>query len=744
MSPSPSDTAQASNGTTAEDSIHEDPSTNGDKPLPAVGNSDASTASGTKLEQLKKAHTSQSTNGASSPAMLQTRKRSRSGTRIRRPLVEGNHGRRRGRNDENGQALERVELYQYVYRDLTHWKAAIRQDADRVNVMEDQRHQRIQNLRLRGIVVDEDAERQNKRDLDEYPVQPLRDPTAMYGPGYGQYGTVTNRPPAQQVGFIYPKHVPRVGRRQARELRLPRRELQKHADQLEELVPIRLDIESENFRLRDTFTWNLHDRIVPPDVFAEQLVEDFGLSLDKCQDIIHQVCMNIQEQVQDFFPHPFVDDGPEEPLLPYTAYKDDEMRITIKLNITIGQHTLVDQFEWDINNSSDAPELFAKQMVRDLSLSGEFATAIAHDIREQSQLFTRSLYIIGHQFDGRPVNDQDLQAGMMPSPMPSAFRPYQAAKEFSPYLYELNEADLERTELSLSREERRQKRSVNRRGGPALPDLKDRRKTIRTLVVSSIIPGAAETLEDSRIVKRVVTASGKAKRPGYREKDELEDSEESESEDSSPGSPVIPQHLLSGTARTRGMRGAASVAYAALKGGPARSATPEASTLHHHETRTKRRDYREESVDESPPSLVVKLKISSARLRHLAREQKQRPKPSALDSPQPHRRSQSGTPGHATTPKPGAMGPPSTPGHHHGNQHHSPAPHKDVNPLHPHAAQMGRVDAEGPPTAENPAVSRCHLCNLCDGMFANQIYHDSAPSTRMAQPFAEQAPARVP
>ena len=709
--PTPTDQPFNSKQPGSQKSIPNGASINGEAYSPSTAGSGTKASILNGVTKETESNASERTNGdmprteRGSDGLIQTRKRSRSGTRISRPLVDGNHGRRRGANDQDGKAVEKVKLHEYVYRDLQHWSAMLHQSAEKRHFLDGLRDERILNLELRGITVDVEGEKQSKRRTDEYPITTLTNPAAVYGPGYGQYGTATNRPPSQQPGIIYPNRKPRVGGRRTRELKMPRREAQKHADQLEELVPIRLDIEWEGVRLRDTFTWNLHDRMVPMDLFAQQLVEDFGLSLESCDAITRQVLGHMQEQVQDYFPHSFIDDGPEDPHLPYTAYKDDEMRIIIKLNITVGQHTLVDQFEWDINNSSDAAELFARQMATDLSLSGEFVTAIAHDIREQCQLFTRSLYIVGHSFDGRPVGDQDLQAGMMPSPMPSAFRPYQAAKEFSPYLYELNEADLERTELSLSREERRQKRSVNRRGGPALPDLKDRRKTIRTLVVSSIIPGAAETLEDSRILKHTVAASGKPKRPGYREKDGLEDSEESESGASSPDSPVIPQHLLSGTARTRGMRGAATVAQAAMKGALGRSATPESSNLHHHETRTRRRDYREESVDDLPLSLVVKLRIPPQRFKQFLRDQRHRNRPNPLGSP--HRRSKSATPGHLT-PKPGTMGPPLTPGQQHGQQQHPAAtPHRDINPLHPHSsAQMGRVDAKGgPPSAENPAVS---------------------------------------
>ena len=115
---------------------------------------------------------------------------------------------------------------------------------------------------------------------------------------------------------------------------------------------------------------------------------------------------------------------------------------------------------------------------------------------------------------------------------------------------------------------------------------------------------------DSRIYKRAATASGRGRRPGQGQKDGIDDSDESESDDSVAESPAVPAHLLAGTALTRGMRGAATVAQQAMRGTLGRSATPEPSTLHHHETRTSGRrfggkDYREDSVDE-PPTYIIK------------------------------------------------------------------------------------------------------------------------------------------
>ena len=516
-------------------------------------------------------------------------------------------------------------------------------------------------------------------------------PSRLYGEGYNGFanGYTEIHAPSR---IVYPSQKPRPGRRATPALKYRRKDMLKQAEQHEELVPVRLEVEWDKVRLRDTFTWNLHERIVHVELFASQLVEDMGLKPPAWQPVYDQVVQQMREQLNDFYPPVYSEEDALDPELPYSAYKNDEMRILIKLNITIGQHTLVDQFEWEINNPSNSPEEFAANMARDLSLSGEFTTAIAHCIREQSQLFIRSLYSVGHPFDGRPVEDPDIVAAFLQSPLPTVFRPQQQAKEYAPYLYELTEADLERNETILSREQRRQKRSINRRGGPQLPDLKERQRTIRTLVVSSTLPGAAQNIEESRLYK-VSNRPGK-KRPGTIRDGDVSDSDESDF--SGPDSPAPTSYLAQGTARTRGMRGAASAAQHRMSN-LGRSETPDTASHHHHETRTSRR-FREET--EEPAHMWVTVKLNREKLRRVMRGDYRDINKSSSEpqtpTPQPR------APGGAQSSK---MPPPSTPSAPQTSQASSSSNTTSTYTFPP--GQIGRLPA--PPIApgqpQPPAVS---------------------------------------
>lgn len=514
-----------------------------------------------------------------------SRKRSRDGTQL--PM---NQSRTPAEPEEEHKVQDDILLDRYMQRDLLHG-AAKNDQAERV----------------RDLIKNKESEKDFY--MNEVRQRRHMNPGSIFGTGYRGYGNGTTNGPTK---ILYTSQRAPPKGRHAPNFRTSRKDNEQQAEQHEELVPIRLDLELDKMRLRDTFTWNLHEKLVTPELFIQHLMEDLKIPDDEFNSkarLGQQVRGEMQEQILNFYPHVFVDDGPVESGKPYFEHKDDEMRIQIKLNITIGRITLIDQFEWDINNPENQPEEFAQNMAWENALSGEFTTAIAHSIREQSQLYTRSLWLTNHMFDGRPIEDPDVRDGFLPTPILSTFRPQQAQKDWMPYMYEMSEAELERTETSMSREHRVQKRQLNRRGGPALPDLKERQRTVRSLLVHSVIPGAVATWETTGIPK--TRRGGRGGRRGGTRVDE-DDSDDLDSDGSGPDSPAPAGLPSGGTARTRGMRGAATAAQAAMRANYGRSQTPDSQLLATpQETRTsvRRSMLRDGSVLGDDESLIVTLKI---------------------------------------------------------------------------------------------------------------------------------------
>ncbi|KAI8990720.1 hypothetical protein BD414DRAFT_413161 [Trametes punicea] len=335
----------------------------------------------------------------------------------------------------------------------------------------------------------------------------------------------------------------RAGKREG--LRLPRRIPDEDAKRPEQLVPIRLEFDVEHHKMRDTFVWNLSDPIITPEIFAQSIVDDYGLAPS-----YHAVITkSIQEQLSDYKAHSatFGDDGvmieeeeevirgkiteeeaawweawrkrvrskalykmtappenrsrkrrkvvKEEPTerpdvagdAPMTvddfdedeSLMHEEMRILVKLDIIVGSVKLEDQFEWDLENQDPTPEQFAEIYCKDLGLGGEFKTAIAHSIREQVQIYQKSLFLVGHPSDGSAVQDDDLRMSLLPS-LVSGARSMEQVDAFTPVLQYLSESEIEKNEKDREKELARRKRKTTRgRRGVALPD-REPPKTFRT------------------------------------------------------------------------------------------------------------------------------------------------------------------------------------------------------------------------------------------------------------------------
>lgn len=201
------------------------------------------------------------------------------------------------------------------------------------------------------------------------------------------------------------------------------------ANQREVLVPIRLDMEIDGQKLRDCFTWNKNEHLITPEIFAEILCDDCDLNP---VNFIPAIASTIKQQIEAF---------PQENLI---AEQSDQ-RVVIKLNIHVGNISLVDQFEWDMSEKGNSPEEFATKLCGELGLGGEFVTAVACSIRAQLSWHERTF-----AFSETPLPTVEV-----------AIRNQNEADTYSPFLETLTDAEMEKKIKDQDRNTRRMRRLAN-------------------------------------------------------------------------------------------------------------------------------------------------------------------------------------------------------------------------------------------------------------------------------------------
>ncbi|KAL3079803.1 hypothetical protein niasHS_014085 [Heterodera schachtii] len=208
------------------------------------------------------------------------------------------------------------------------------------------------------------------------------------------------------------------------------RRVMENAQAGECLVPIRLDMELDNIKLRDCFCYNKNDKLITPEMVAEVLCEDLDLPLNT---FLPAIAQNIQQQIE----------AHSEPI-PDDVQATDQ-RALLKLNIHVGNQSLVDQFEWDMSNPNNSPEQFAQKLCAELGLGGEFVGAIAYSIRGQLSWNQRT-----YAFSESPLDT-----------VACPFRNPSDAEQWGPFLETLTNAEIEKKMRDQDRNTRRMRRLVN-------------------------------------------------------------------------------------------------------------------------------------------------------------------------------------------------------------------------------------------------------------------------------------------
>ncbi|KAJ3251677.1 SWI SNF, matrix associated, actin dependent regulator of chromatin, sub b, member 1 [Boothiomyces macroporosus] len=152
--------------------------------------------------------------------------------------------------------------------------------------------------------------------------------------------------------------------------------LENFAGVQEVLVPIKIELEVDGYKIVDQFTWNLNEQVISTDKFAEYFCDDLDLNP---QVYIPTVSRSIRSQIEEYKLYYQVQDAPVP----------EDTRIVIRLDINVGKVHLRDRFEWDLASTLN-PEDFATNLVADLRLGGEFISLISHSIREQIHQFKQN------------------------------------------------------------------------------------------------------------------------------------------------------------------------------------------------------------------------------------------------------------------------------------------------------------------------------------------------------------------
>ncbi len=315
----------------------------------------------------------------------------------------------------------------------------------------------------------------------------------LWGEGYAGYG---NGFTTGRTEIVLPAN--RKKATSAPDIYISKEQLEEQANISEELVPIRLEFDQDRdgFQLSDTFLWNMNEKTISLDEFVDVLMADYLFPEDKLASSKKKIVESIRDQLADYHPmiYPTVQlDGAKQADEYAKKSKQSDLRFPIMLDITIGNNQLTDKFDWDVMNPKNDPEDFARVLCAEMSLPGEFQTAISHSIREQCQTYIKSLYLVGYRFDGSPVSGEELKEFVSSNlDAHNVIRPRYLLSDYTASLQELSFESIQKLKKEREREARRKKRGqtrVGRRGGVLLPDLRDLPKTFRTPVPASVLAG---------------------------------------------------------------------------------------------------------------------------------------------------------------------------------------------------------------------------------------------------------------
>ena len=110
---------------------------------------------------------------------------------------------------------------------------------------------------------------------------------------------------------------------------------------------MRIDLDMENRRYKDTIFWNLNEPHFTPETFAKLVSEENSLTPNFEAEIAQSIRNNVQHRMYN-----------------WSTNHGENIRI-IEIDVRIDNVCVRDNFEWDISNPENSPEDFAIALAND-------------------------------------------------------------------------------------------------------------------------------------------------------------------------------------------------------------------------------------------------------------------------------------------------------------------------------------------------------------------------------------------
>ncbi|KAG7880872.1 hypothetical protein KL935_002299 [Ogataea polymorpha] len=236
----------------------------------------------------------------------------------------------------------------------------------------------------------------------------------------------------------------------------------------EQLVPIKLNIETSGTRVNDMFMWNLNESLITPELFATIMCQE--LDLPKYSEAT--IAGQIRDQLESYRAVATVP-------MPQLS-QEKELHAILDISISLDNTLYEDKIEWDILNSAITPEEFARTVVADMGLRREFQNAIAISLHDaifklkkeflenpQQILFNNeSLPLLNKVYQPPAPDTGNGSPGVVSLELQGMrFDSKKYGADFSPRVETLTPWEIEKREIERERNIRRLKRETMRVSG---------------------------------------------------------------------------------------------------------------------------------------------------------------------------------------------------------------------------------------------------------------------------------------